>query len=151
MIWEGGGACAWGFTPRRTDWLSEDKWFRIGYNSHVSYVTPCLFCTFMIDAAHAPYSSSQSCGVCSWLHCCSPSICCLILQHFHWRELPNFVFVVALHSSRYETDIILCGFIKGTVEKYTSRGHLRTGAWVYAIQNFTRRVIPALIDIHVAE
>jgi len=37
-----------------------------------------------------------------------------------WREFSNFVFVVALHSSKGETEIILCGFITGTVEKYTS-------------------------------
>jgi len=48
MIFEVG---AWGLAPRRTDWKSDAKCFRIGYNlverpaSDVSSVTLCLFCT----------------------------------------------------------------------------------------------------------
>ena len=113
--------------------MSLKKRFRMCYNladfpaSDVSCVTPCLYSSLLTGAAHASYSCSVF-SVCSWLNCSSSSGCCLILQNVRWREFSNFVFVVALRSSEGETEIILCRFIKGTVEKYTSRGHLRTGS-----------------------
>ena len=104
-----------------------------------------LYSSSLTGAAHASYRCSVF-RVSSWLRCSSSSWCYLILQHVIWREFSNFVFVVALQYSKGETEIFLCGFITGTVEKCTSWGHLRTGSWECATQNFVLCTIRALME-----